>query len=47
MADEEGMSGGEPSRLKTVVKARIEIQERLSGEPKYREASKFGGGSVE
>ncbi len=46
VADEEGMSGGEPSRLKTVVKARIEIQERLSSEPKYREASKFGGGSV-
>jgi hypothetical protein len=47
VADDEGMTGGEPSRLKTVVKARMEIQERVAGETKYREASKFGGGPVE
>ena len=47
VADDEGMTGGEPSRLKTVVKARMEIQERVSGETKYQEASKFGGGRVE
>lgn len=47
VADEEGMTGGEPSRLKTVVKARMEIQERVAGETKYHEASKFGGGSLE
>jgi hypothetical protein len=34
VADDEGMNGGEPSRLKTVVKARIEVQERMSGETK-------------
>jgi hypothetical protein len=47
VADDEGMSGGEPSRLKTVVKARLEVQERMSGETKYRETSKFGGGTIE
>jgi hypothetical protein len=47
VADEEGMSGGEPSRLKTVVKARMEIQDRLAAEPKFNEASKFGGGEVQ
>ncbi len=47
VADDEGMSGGEPSRLRTVVKARMEVQERVSGETKYREAGKFGGGPVE
>jgi hypothetical protein len=45
--DDEGMTGGEPGRLKTVVKARMEIQERVSGETKYKEAGKFGGGAVE
>lgn len=39
-SDEEGTSAnGEPSRLKTVMKARMEIQERVAGD-----ASKVGGG---
>src|ERR1700753_2752054 len=46
VADDEGMTGGEPSRLKTVVKARMEIQDRMSGETKVGETGKFGGGSV-
>jgi hypothetical protein len=47
VADEEGMTGGEPSRLKAVVEARREIESRLPGETKYRESSKYGGGSVQ
>ena len=46
VAADEGMNGGEPSRLKTVVKARMEVQERVAGETKYNEPSKFGGGTV-
>ena len=47
VAAEEGMEGGEPSRLKTVVKARMEVQERMSGETRVTgETGKFGGGSV-
>jgi hypothetical protein len=47
VADDEGMTGGEPSRLKTVVEARREIESRVPGETKYRESSKYGGGSVQ
>lgn len=47
VADDEGMSGGEPSRLKTVVQARMEVERNVPGEIKYRESSKFGGGTVE
>jgi hypothetical protein len=47
VADDEGMTGGEPSRLKAVVEARREIESRLPGETKYRESSKYGGGSVQ
>ncbi|HWA90956.1 MAG TPA: hypothetical protein VG889_13025 [Rhizomicrobium sp.] len=46
VADEEGVTGGEPSRLKTVVKARMEVQERVAGAPKYPETGKFGGGAT-
>jgi hypothetical protein len=41
VAVDEDVSGDDPSRLKTVVKARMEIQDRLAGEPK------FGGGKVQ
>jgi hypothetical protein len=47
VADDEGMTGGEPSRLKTVVEARREIENRVPGETKYRESSKYGGGTVQ
>jgi len=47
VADDEGMTGGEPSRLKTVVEARREIENRVPGETKYHESSKYGGGSVQ
>jgi hypothetical protein len=47
VADDEGMTGGEPSRLKTVVEARREIESRVPGETKYRESSKYGGGTVQ
>jgi len=33
-ADEEDASGGESTRLKSVVEARMKVQERLSGEAK-------------
>lgn len=39
-ADEEGAANGEPSRLKTVTKARLEIQERVAA----GEAGKVGSG---
>ena len=47
VADDEGMSGGEPSRLKTIVALRAEIEKKLPGETVYRETSKYGGGPVE
>jgi len=47
VADDEGMGGGEPSRLKTVVSARMELEQKVPGETKYRESSKYGGGPVE
>ena len=47
VADDEGMGGGEPSRLKTVVAARLEVEKKLPGETVYRESSKYGGGPVE
>ena len=37
---DDAMSGDDPSRLKTVVKARMEIQDRLAAEPKFGEAGK-------
>lgn len=46
VADDEGMNGGEPSRLKTVVAARMEIEKKLPGETVCRESSKYGGGTV-
>ena len=47
VADDEGMGGGEPSRLKTVVEARMELEKKVPGETVYRESSKFGGGPVQ
>jgi hypothetical protein len=47
VADDEGMTGGEPSRLKTVVAARLEVEKKLPGETIYRESSKYGGGPIE
>jgi hypothetical protein len=47
VADDESMTGGEPSRLHTVVEARRELESRVPGETTYRESSKYGGGPVE
>jgi hypothetical protein len=45
VADDERMTGGEPSRLKTVVKARIEVQERVGGGD--QETEKLRNGSAD
>jgi hypothetical protein len=47
VADEESMTGGEPSRLHQVAQARLELEKKVPGETIYRESSKFGGGPVE
>ena len=48
VADDEGMTGGEPPHLKTVVTARMEVEKKLPAETVvYRESSKYGGGTVE
>ncbi len=47
VADDESMTGGEPSRLHTVVAARMEIEKKVPGQTSFRESSKFGGGPVE
>ena len=47
VADDESMTGGEPSRLRTVVEARMELEKKVPGQTTYREASKYGGGPVE
>jgi hypothetical protein len=47
VADDESMTGGEPSRLQSVVNARLEMEKKVPGEFVYRESSKFGGGDVE
>jgi hypothetical protein len=47
VADDEGMTGGEPPHLKPVVAARMEIEKKVPGETVYRESSKYGGGPVE
>jgi len=46
-ADDEGMNGEQPSRLKTVVAARMEVEKKLPAEAVSREAGKYGGGPVE
>jgi hypothetical protein len=47
VADDEGMTGGEPTHLRTVIAARMEVEKKLPGETVYRESSKYGGGPVE
>ncbi|HEV2561686.1 MAG TPA: hypothetical protein VGT78_06055 [Rhizomicrobium sp.] len=45
VASDESMGGGEPNRLRDVVKARLELEERLNIHHDYSESSKFGGGT--
>jgi hypothetical protein len=45
-ADDDSVTDVESNRLRTVVKARIEIQERVAVESKFRE-SKLGSGPAE
>lgn len=45
VADAAGMT--DPNRLKTVVKARMEIQERVQGDAKLGAAGKFGSDRAE
>lgn len=44
VASDESMDGGEPAILRDVVKARIEVEQRLGEHVEYRKSSKFGGG---
>ncbi len=46
-ADDEGMTGGEPARLKTVVEARMEIEKKVPGETAGHESGKFAARSGE
>jgi hypothetical protein len=47
VATDEGVTGGEPSWLKTVIAARMEVEKKLPVETTYSESAKYGGGRVE
>jgi hypothetical protein len=47
VADDEGMTGVEPSWLKTVATARMEVEKKLSTETAFRETGKYGGGRAQ
>ena len=43
VASDEGMTGGEPTRLREVVEARNEIEKRVPPQGPVSEPTKFGG----
>jgi hypothetical protein len=50
VASDEGMTGGEPTRLREVVEARAEIEKRVPGREDHRahtSPTKFGSGHVD
>jgi hypothetical protein len=50
VADDEGMTGSEPTRLREVVEARAEIEKRVPGRQDsahHASPTKFGSGHVE
>jgi hypothetical protein len=47
VAADEGMTGGEQSRLDAVVAARLEVEKKLPLDSDYHESSKYGGGTTQ
>ena len=52
VAEDEGMTGGERTRLREVAEARAEIEKRVpagqsAGQKPHGEPTKYGGGSIE
>jgi hypothetical protein len=43
VASDEGMTGGEPTRLREVVETRTEIEKRVPSQHPITEPTKFGG----